>query len=53
MPIIEVFYDGNYLKELDKRLNEEVAEYQVDKSLNKWQILSIVTCNMLGERISH
>ncbi len=34
-PIIEVLSDEDYLKELDKKLNEEVAEYQLDKSIEE------------------
>ena len=32
-PIIEILSNEEYLKELDKKLNEEVAEYQADKSI--------------------
>lgn len=34
-PIIEVLSNEAYLKELDKKLNEEVAEYQADKSIEE------------------
>lgn len=34
-PVIEILSNENYLKELDKKLNEEVAEYQVDKSIEE------------------
>ena len=34
-PIIEILSDKDYLKELDKKLNEEVAEYQADKSIEE------------------
>ena len=34
-PIIEILSDEDYLKELDKKLNEEVAEYQADKSVEE------------------
>ena len=34
-PIIEVLSNEDYLKELDKKLNEEVAEYQADKSIEE------------------
>lgn len=34
-PILEILTDEEYLKELDKKLNEEVAEYQEDKSLEE------------------
>ena len=34
-PIVEILSDEDYLKELDKKLNEEVAEYQADKSIEE------------------
>ena len=34
-PIIEILSNEDYLKELDKKLNEEVAEYQADKSIEE------------------
>lgn len=34
-PIIEVLSNEEYLEELDKKLNEEVAEYQADKSMEE------------------
>ncbi|SEK34229.1 Predicted house-cleaning noncanonical NTP pyrophosphatase, all-alpha NTP-PPase (MazG) superfamily [Pseudobutyrivibrio ruminis] len=34
-PIIRTLSDEDYLKELDKKLNEEVAEYQSDKSIEE------------------
>lgn len=34
-PIIEILSDEDYLKELDKKLDEEVAEYQSDKSIEE------------------
>lgn len=34
-PIIEILSNEDYLKELDKKLNEEVAEYQTDKSIEE------------------
>ena len=34
-PIIEILSDEDYLVELDKKLNEEVAEYQADKSIEE------------------
>ena len=34
-PIIRTLSEEDYLKELDKKLNEEVAEYQADKSLEE------------------
>ncbi len=35
IPIIRVMEEEEYLQELDKKLNEEVAEYQADKSLEE------------------
>lgn len=34
-PMIEILSEEEYLTELDKKLNEEVAEYQADKSLEE------------------
>lgn len=34
-PIIEILSDEDYLVELDKKLNEEVVEYQADKSIEE------------------
>lgn len=34
-PIIRTLSDEDYLQELDKKLNEEVAEYQADKSIEE------------------
>lgn len=34
-PIIEILSDEDYLAELDKKLNEEVDEYQADKSIEE------------------
>ena len=34
-PITEILSQEEYLKELDKKLNEEVAEYQEDKSIEE------------------
>ena len=34
-PMIEILSDEDYLKELDKKLDEEVAEYQSDKSIEE------------------
>lgn len=34
-PIIEILSEEEYLIELDKKLNEEVAEYQADKSIEE------------------
>lgn len=35
IPIIETLSMDEYLKELDKKLNEEVTEYQADKSIEE------------------
>lgn len=34
-PITEILSEEEYLVELDRKLNEEVAEYQVDKSIEE------------------
>lgn len=34
-PIIEILSSEDYLKELDRKLSEEVAEYQADKSIEE------------------
>lgn len=34
-PIVEILSEEDYLIELDKKLNEEVAEYQADKSIEE------------------
>ena len=34
-PIIEILSQEDYLKELDRKLDEEVAEYQEDKSIEE------------------
>jgi len=34
-PIIRTLSDSEYLIELDNKLNEEIAEYQADKSLEE------------------
>lgn len=34
-PMIEILSNEDYLKELDIKLNEEVAEYQADKSIEE------------------
>lgn len=40
--IIEILCGGNYLRELDKKLNEEVAEYQSDKSVEEMADILVV-----------
>lgn len=34
-PVCHILTEEQYLKELDRKLNEEVAEYQADKSLEE------------------
>ncbi len=34
-PIVRTLSDEEYLSELDRKLNEQVAEYQADKSLEE------------------
>lgn len=34
-PITRILDDAEYLEELDKKLNEEIAEYQEDKSIEE------------------
>ena len=34
-PIIRILDEDEYLSELDKKLNEEIAEYQEDKSIEE------------------
>lgn len=34
-PVVRTLSDEEYLSELDRKLNEEVAEYQADKSLEE------------------
>ena len=34
-PITRILGDDEYLQELDKKLNEEIAEYQADKSIEE------------------
>ena len=34
-PITRILDNDEYLRELDKKLNEEIAEYQADKSLEE------------------
>ena len=34
-PIIRTLSEEDYLQELDRKLNEEVAEYQADKSIEE------------------
>lgn len=54
MPIVEILSDEEYLLELDKKLNEEVAEYQVDKSIEEMaDILEVLfaICEARGHSI--
>lgn len=53
-PIVEILSDENYLIELDKKLNEEVAEYQKDKSIEEMaDILEVLfaLCEARGHTI--
>lgn len=53
-PIVEILSDEVYLIELDKKLNEEVAEYQVDKSIEEMaDILEVLyaICEARGHSI--
>lgn len=34
-PIIRILGSNEYLQELDKKLNEEISEYQADKSIEE------------------
>lgn len=54
MPIMEILSDEEYLKELDKKLSEEVAEYQADKSIEEMaDILEVVytICEARGHSV--
>ena len=35
VPVTRILSEGEYLQELDSKLNEEVAEYQNDKSIEE------------------
>lgn len=35
VPVTRILSEGEYLQELDSKLNEEVAEYQSDKSIEE------------------
>ena len=53
-PIIEILSNEEYLKELDKQLNEEVAEYQADKSIEEMaDILEVLyaVCEARGHSV--
>lgn len=49
-PIIRTLSEEDYLQELDKKLNEEVAEYQADKSIEEMadvlEPLMILPCEL-------
>ena len=52
--IIEILSNEEYLKELDKKLNEEVAEYQADKSIEEMaDILEVLyaVCEARGHSV--
>lgn len=53
-PIVETLSDEQYLLQLDKKLSEEVAEYQADKSLEEMaDILEVLfaICEARGHSI--
>ena len=53
-PIIEILSNEDYLNELDKKLNEEVAEYQADKSIEEMaDILEVLyaVCEARGHSV--
>lgn len=53
-PIINVLSDDDYLLELDKKLNEEISEYQADKSLEELaDVMEVIyaICNARGYSI--
>ena len=53
-PIIEILSNEDYLIELDKKLNEEVAEYQADKSIEEMaDILEVLfaVCEARGHSV--
>ena len=53
-PIIEILTNEDYLIELDKKLNEEVAEYQADKSIEEMaDILEVLfaVCEARGHSV--
>ena len=53
-PIVRTLSDEEYLSELDRKLNEEVAEYQADKSLEEMaDILEILLaiCEARGHSV--
>ena len=47
-PITRILDNDEYLKELDKKLNEEIAEYQADKSIEEMadvlEVLFAICC---------
>ena len=49
-PIIEILSDEDYLLELDKKLNEEVVEYQADKSIEEMADVLEVLCAICEAR---
>lgn len=53
-PIIRILDDNEYLKELDKKLNEEIAEYQADKSIEEMaDVLEVLfaICEVRGHSV--
>lgn len=54
-PIIRTLSDEEYLKELDRKLDEEVAEYQADKSLEEMaDVLEVIfaICEARGHSVN-
>ena len=55
-PITRILTEEEYLKELDAKLNEEVAEYQSDKSIEEMaDVLEVLfaICEARGYSIEH
>ena len=53
-PIVEILSNEDYLIELDKKLNEEVAEYQADKCIEEMaDVLEVllVICEARGHSV--
>ena len=55
-PIIEILSEEDYLEELDRKLNEEVQEYQADKSIEEMaDILEVLfaICEARGHSVEN
>ena len=50
IPHTHILSDESYLAELDKKLNEECAEYQADKSLEELADMLEVMCAIVEAR---